>query len=81
MQVFTPIGPEVLVNADTAGPQFGPTITTLKNGDFVVAWTSYGQDRSQNGVFGRQYSPNAMPRGSEFQINTCLLYTSDAADD
>lgn len=59
-----------MVNADTAGPQFGPTITTLKNGDFVVAWTSYGQDGSQNGVFGRQYSPNAMPRGSEFQINT-----------
>jgi hypothetical protein len=41
-----------------------------QGGDFIVVWSSYGQDGSSNGVFGQLFDPNCSPLGEEFQINT-----------
>jgi hypothetical protein len=39
-------------------------------GNFVVAWTSAGQDGSTLGVFGQQFALNGAPVGGEFRVNT-----------
>src|SRR5207249_118900 len=43
------------------------------NGDFVVAWSSQGQDGSGWGVYARQYDHNGSPQSSEFRVNTFTL--------
>src|SRR5205085_2357340 len=42
---------------------------------FVVAWTSYGQDGSQDGVYARRYSAGGVAQGGEFRANA---YTTDS---
>ena len=39
------------------------------NGEFVVTWTSYGEDGSGNGVFARRFTPKAR-RGQRVPVNT-----------
>ncbi|HBO42785.1 MAG TPA: hypothetical protein DD670_02370, partial [Planctomycetaceae bacterium] len=39
------------------------------NGDFVVSWTSFGQDGSQDGVYARMYRANGSAQGDEFLVN------------
>jgi hypothetical protein len=64
------IGGEFRVNLTTAGNQKGPAVDMAADGSFVVAWTSYGQDGSAGGVFGRRYDPAGAPVGGELQLNT-----------
>ena len=47
-----PSGEAFLVNTYTAGRQSGPRIAASGGSQFVV-WTSYGQDGSGEGVYGR----------------------------
>ena len=44
------------------------------DGDFVVAWQSFGQDGSIYGIFARRFSSAGAALASEFQVNT---YTTD----
>jgi Ca2+-binding RTX toxin-like protein len=50
------------------------SIAMAANGDFVVVWSSSGQDDPsssfQTGVYGRRYSADGTPKGAAFQINT-----------
>src|SRR5262249_20725722 len=39
-------------------------------GDFVVVWTSYGQDGASQGVFGQRFASTGGPLGPEFRVNT-----------
>ena len=66
-------GNEVQVNTTTALDQYEPSITTLSNGDYVVVWTSQGQDGSQSGIFAQVYDPAGVPIGGETQVNTNTL--------
>ncbi|MFN9971939.1 MAG: hypothetical protein ACK58T_18820, partial [Phycisphaerae bacterium] len=45
------------------------------DGDFVVAWQSYGQDGSASGVYARRYNTAGIAQGPEFLVNT---FTTDA---
>ena len=46
------------------------------NGNFVISWTSNGQDSSLDGVFAQRFnSAGAGIEEGEFQVNT---YTSSA---
>jgi len=63
-------GSEFQVNTHTANEQKNAAIAMEKGGDFVVVWSSYLQDGSSNGVFGRLFDPNCGQLGEEFQINT-----------
>ena len=49
--------------------------TALKDGGFVIVWSSQGQDGSDWGIYGQRYDINSNKIGSEFQINT---YTQNA---
>jgi hypothetical protein len=65
-----PLGPEFRVNTFTTDNQQQPRVATDANGNFVVVWTSEGQDGSAAGVFGQRYSSSGAPVGPEFRVNT-----------
>ena len=62
-----PIGPEFRANTYTTGRQGFPTVAG--NSNFLVAWSSEGQDGSADGVFAQTYV-NGVPFGPEARINT-----------
>jgi hypothetical protein len=64
------LGGELLVNAYTTGEQKFQSVATDADGDFVVAWNSYGQDGSSAGVFARRFSSAGAPIAFEFQVTT-----------
>ncbi len=68
-------GVEFQVNTYTSSNQDKRAVTQLRDGGFVVAWESYGQDGSVNGIFGQRYASDGSSLGSEFQINT---HTADS---
>ncbi|MBI3449986.1 MAG: hypothetical protein HY049_13860 [Acidobacteria bacterium] len=68
-----PSGFEFQVNTYTMGVQSGPAMSGDARGNFVVVWTSVGQDGDAGGIFGQRFASSGVPQGSEFQVNT---YTS-----
>ena len=52
----TPSGSEFQVNTTTAGDQYNANIGMNASGDFVVSWTSDGQDGQGQGIFAKQYN-------------------------
>jgi uncharacterized repeat protein (TIGR01451 family) len=68
----TPLGPAFQVNTLTAGNQFGPEVSALPDGGFLVAWQSegsYGTDGSGYSVQARRYLLDGSPAGPEEQVN------------
>ncbi len=76
---------EFLVNQFQTGNQRGSSIAMDSDGDFTVAWTSYGQDGGSagpgpgasgvRGVFARRYGKDMLPlpvRPNEFRVNTFI---------
>jgi hypothetical protein len=51
-------GTETLVNAYTADDQYGPSVTALDDGSWVVSWQSRDQDGDSYGVYQRHYAPD-----------------------
>jgi hypothetical protein len=82
LAVFIAIGPVVVgqsvvrqggefqVNSYTPSVQYLPALASDGDGDFVVAWTSYGQDGSTRGIFARRFDPAGVAQGAEFQVNS-----------
>jgi len=66
----TTLGPEFEVNTYTPGDQQYPSVAADPSGSFVVAWQSFGQDGSTEGVFAQRYASSGVPLGPEFQVNT-----------
>ena len=66
----TPLGSEFRVNAFTTSSQFDTTVGMDADGDFVVAWHSYGQDGSSRGVYAQRYNAAGVAQASEFRVNT-----------
>ncbi len=64
-----PLGSEFRVNTYIVGDQCGPSVAQTSDG-FVVVWTSFGQDGSISGVYGKRYDANGVPSGGEFRVNT-----------
>lgn len=69
-----PTGPEFQVNTYSAGTQDWASVASSGGGRFVVVWTSYEQDGSDAGVFGRLFAPDGVPITDEFPVNT---FTAD----
>jgi hypothetical protein len=71
-QAGVPLGPEFRVNTYTTGQQDNVAVAMGKTplADFVVVWSSYGQDGSSGGVFAQRYASSGAPLGSEFRVNT-----------
>jgi len=65
-----PQATEFQVNTYTTNLQFDPVVASDANGNFVVAWGSYLQDGSTDGVFGRRFNASGVPLASEFRVNS-----------
>ncbi|MBO9701797.1 MAG: T9SS type A sorting domain-containing protein [Sporocytophaga sp.] len=63
-------GAEFRVNTYTPDRQSNPAIAMDDNGNFVIVWTSSGQDGNMGGVFGQRFNAAGQAIGSEFQVNT-----------
>jgi hypothetical protein len=60
----TPVGGEFQVNSYTSNEQSNPDVAMDENGNFVVAWRSYGQDGNNWGVFAQRYAADGLPQRS-----------------
>jgi subtilisin-like proprotein convertase family protein len=70
----SPVGDEFQVNTYTDDFQGIPSVVVLEDGDFLIMWTSIGQDGSDSGVYTQRYDSNGNPVGKEFHLNN---YTDD----
>ena len=62
-------GSEFQVNTYTTGHQDSPSVGMDSAGDFVIAWSSYG-DGGGYGVYAQRYNTTGAAQGSQFQVNT-----------
>ena len=72
------IGAEFQINTYTDSDQYFPSVTSLRDGGFVVTWTSRGQDGMYRGIFGQRYTASGQASGNEFQINTYTTSDQEA---
>lgn len=74
----TPLGDDVQVNTHTTDLQVAAAVDVGPNGDFVVAWMSYGVAGTDNdywSIRARRFLADGSPLNDDFQVNT---YTTDA---
>ncbi|HTR40972.1 MAG TPA: hypothetical protein VMH87_05100, partial [Pseudomonadales bacterium] len=62
-------GNVMLVNSSTYGDQYNPRISVI-GGDYMIVWTSLGQDGDREGVFGQFVHEGDVPVGGQFLVNT-----------
>lgn len=60
---------EFRVNATTLGDQSFPTIATLANGGYVVAWMSSNQDGAGTSIYSQRYDRSGAPLGGETPVS------------
>jgi hypothetical protein len=67
-----PTSAETLVNTETGSYQGSPGIAMAPNGDYVVIWTSSGQDNADgmNGIYAQLFNADGSTNGGEFPVNT-----------
>ena len=70
-----PIECPFLVNTEITGDQKYPAVAMDADGDFVVAWQSFGQDGDDWGIYAQRYNRDGTPAGGEFPVNN--LYTTN----
>lgn len=66
----TKAGGESLVNTRTVDDQYNPQITVLKDGGWVVTWSSYRQDGSRYGIYQQAYTASGAKAGGEVRVNS-----------
>ncbi|GMU65580.1 MAG: hypothetical protein AMXMBFR36_18540 [Acidobacteriota bacterium] len=68
-----PIRDQFQVNLYTDGIQYGTSVSSSGNGDFVVTWVSEGSDASDDdgtAIQARRFDLRGEPLGGEFQVNS-----------
>ena len=65
-------GTAVRVNSFLYGDQYAPRISSIGT-DYLVAWTSLGQDGSREGVYGQFLNAGGSAVGGEFRVNTTTI--------
>ncbi len=66
----TTFGNEFQVNTYTSNDQKNAAVGMDAGGGFLVVWSSYNQDGSSNGIFGRRFDSSRVPISGEFRVNT-----------
>jgi len=73
-QRFDPVGTKkgsvFQVNTFTSGNQQTPAVDLDSVGNFVIAWSSYGQDGDDQGIYAQRFLNNGSAIGAEFRANT-----------
>ena len=65
-------GATALVNTHLPGNQYAPHLSAI-GADYLIVWTSLGQDGSREGVYGRFMHEDDSPVGGEFLVNTSTV--------
>jgi Ca2+-binding RTX toxin-like protein len=65
----TPLASEARINNYTLGSQAYSSVAVDGAGNFIVAWTSEGQDGSGNGVYARRYTTDPIPNDAPTNIS------------
>ena len=63
-------GDEFQVNTTTFANQFLSAVAPLRDGGFMVTWTSYDQGSRGYDIYGQRYDANGIPLVYEFKANT-----------
>jgi len=62
---------EIQVNSTTASAQNDASVAMGGNGDFVVSWDSFSQDKNNTwGIFAQRFDATGTTVGTEIQVNT-----------
>jgi hypothetical protein len=69
------LGDEFRVNTFTTGSQLDPSVAMDSSGNFVVTWSSFGQDGSGSGVYAQRYNADGVAQGDELRVNTVTADT------
>ncbi|MCZ2342316.1 MAG: cadherin-like domain-containing protein [Bacteroidales bacterium] len=64
----TPLSDQVLVSQSSVGTRYDPTVAVSRIGQYIVGWTSVGQDGDGLGVYARRFSRGGAPLGNEFLV-------------
>lgn len=67
------MGTEFRINSYTYNSKHSSSVTGLKNGGFVVTWTSSAQDGALSGVYGQRYDSSGSRSGNEIRINSYTI--------
>lgn len=73
----SPVGGELIVNADTAGTQQTPAAATLSGGGYVVLWSGNGSG-DVSGIFVQRFDASGALAGGEVRANTTTAGTQGA---
>lgn len=65
-----PVGGEFQVNTYTPDDQHDPAVASDVLGNFVVVWSSSGQDGDAGSIQAQRYSSDGTALGDELQVNT-----------
>lgn len=65
-----PMGSEFRVNSTTAGDQKLARAAMDGTGNFVLVWSSSGQDGGGLGIYAQRYNNQGVAQGAEFRVNT-----------
>ncbi len=60
---------ELQVNQFTSGDQKWARVASDSQGNFVVTWTSLGQDATPSSVYARRFDSQGNALGNEFRVN------------
>ena len=78
-------GGEFRINQQTSNDQGKPSLAIDSAGNFIVTWTSDGQDGNGYGVYARRFDSAGNALGNEFRVNTTTSgdqqHSSVALDD
>lgn len=72
----SPRGSEVQVNTYTRSAQNEPSIAALKDGGWVISWTSSGQDGSNTGIYSQRFTADGIAYG-DVKLEFVGLPTND----
>ncbi len=64
-----PAGDALPVNTTTEDYQEQSAVAVEPDGDFVVAWSSWGQDGSQGGIYAQRFQSDGTKLGGEIPVN------------
>jgi len=74
------VGGETLVNSTTAGNQQLPSIASLNDGGYVVAWQSdSNQDGWATGIYTQRYDASGVAVGGETLVNSFWVFAQTNA--
>jgi Ca2+-binding RTX toxin-like protein len=69
-----------IVNITIDGQQYDPSIISLADGGWIVAWSSYGQDGSGSGIYQRRFDAQGQDQTGEVRVNQNTLKDQEGAD-